>query len=125
MFLYNHIWSFVNLALKKLICRVMILQVGIFVDNIGRIKPSCPRKYIKETKQTYVCEMEEEHFYMTNTSQVRCVDPINREQSEPELQVNYCIWEGCIEAKWIEIEGVYLVNPNFINLFKERHKQID
>jgi len=61
---------------------------------------------------------------MTNTSQVRCVDPINHEQNG-ELQVAYCIWDGCTEAKWIEIAGVYLVNPNFINVFKERHKQID
>ena len=57
---------------------------------------------------------------MAKISQARRMDSMH---SDSELQVNYFIWDGCTEAKWIEIEGVYLVNPKFIKLFKERHKQ--
>lgn len=60
---------------------------------------------------------------MADISQVRNGDPTAIEQNAPRLKVKYCLWDGCVEAKWIEIEGVYLVNPKFINVFKERHKQ--
>lgn len=60
---------------------------------------------------------------MANRSQVRRVDPIDIGVNTLKVEVNYYIWDGCTEAKWIEIEGVYLVNPKFIKLFKERHKQ--
>lgn len=83
----------------------------------------CPRKYIKDIQQTYVCGIEKEHFAMVDIFQGRKVDPMAIEKKESALQVQYYIWDGCIEAKWIEIEGVYLVNPKFIKLFKERHKQ--
>lgn len=60
---------------------------------------------------------------MANKSQVRRVDPMDIEINTLKVEVNYYIWDGCTEVKWIEIEGVYLVNPKFIKLFKERHKQ--
>jgi len=46
---------------------------------------------------------------------------IKRKNNKQGLKIEYCIWEGCVEAKWMEVQGLYLVNPKFIKLFKQRH----
>lgn len=60
---------------------------------------------------------------MGEISPVRHVGPLDSKKIEPELKIQYYIWDGCVEAKWIEVEGIFLVNPKFVKLFKQRHKQ--
>jgi hypothetical protein len=36
-------------------------------------------------------------------------------------EIRYAVWPDCEGCKWIEVYGLYLVNPEYLQQFKQRH----
>lgn len=37
-------------------------------------------------------------------------------------EIRFAVWPDCKGCKWIQVDGLYLVNPEYLQQFKQKHR---